>query len=405
MFDFLKKQQHRVFMDHASATPVREEVVEVMSKYSENHFANPSALYIEARKAKDWMDKARVEVAEFFNTAKDRIVFTSGGTEGNNIAILGVFEKAREKGIKNPHLITVLSEHPSVREVVNEVEKRGGEVTLLTPNKDGLVSAEQVANAIKENTVLVSVMYVNNEIGVVQPLRDIAKVVKDKKSKRDSSSKMENHYPYLHVDACQAPLFYNLDVSTLGVDLLTVDGLKIYGPHGVGSLFVRHGVDILPVMFGGGQEMGLRSGTENVEKMLGLARALTLAKKERKESSERIEKLRDYFIDEILKRFKDVELNGSLKHRAPNNVNVCFKGLDSEYLVVAMDTYGVACSYSSSCRTLKEDSSSYVVESLGKPDCALSSLRFTLGRDTTKRDIDFTLKALEKAVKQVSKVS
>ncbi len=396
MFNFLKKKQERIFLDYASATPVRAEVKVVMRDYAELHFANPSALYTEARQVKEIMLQARSEVARFLNTAHERIVFTAGGTESNNLAILGTFAYAQQHGIARPHIISVLTEHSSVREVLAEVTRRGGEVTLLTPDSDGLITAQQVVDAIQNNTVLVSIMYVNNEIGVVQPLREIVRAVKIK----SQASRFEILF---HTDACQAPLFYTLDVSTLGVDLLTLDGLKVYGPAGIGCLYVRHGVNWSPVMFGGGQEMGLRSGTEDVTRMLGLATALSCAKVERKELSIRLEKLRDYCIDEILKRFEGAEINGSRKHRVPNNISICFKGLDAEYLVVALDTYGVAASYSSSCQTLKEDSSSYVVASLGKPDCALSSIRFTLGRETTQADIDFALHALEKALKQVGK--
>jgi cysteine desulfurase len=405
-----KGEDKRVFLDFASATPVRKEVLDVMQQYSTMHFANPSALYVEARKTKEIMQQARGDVASFLNTAKERIVFTSGGTEANNIAILGVFESARRKGLSKPHIISVLTEHPSVREVFEEIVRRGGEVTLLTPDTDGLISPEQVVSAMKENTVLVSIMYVNNEIGVVQPIKEIARAIRSQQSivnsQKDSHLKTNDYglkTVFFHTDACQAALFYTLDVSTLGVDLLTLDGLKVGGPVGVGCVYVKSGVEVSPVMFGGGQESGLRSGTENVAGMVGFAKALTFAKAERKELSERLEKLRDYFIDELVKRFPDAQLNGSRKHRAPNNVNMCFKSVDAEYLVVALDTYGVCASYSSSCRTLKEDSSSYVVESLGKPDCALSSIRFTLGSTTTKSDIDFALEALEKAVEQVSR--
>ena len=385
------KKNERVFLDYASATPVRKEVREAMQDYYVKHFANPSALYSEAREAKEIMQTARAEVSSFLNAAKERITFTSGGTEANNIAILGTFEAAK-KTVAKPHIISVMTEHPSVRDVLSEIEKRGGEVTLLQPNIDGLITVEQVMQAIKENTVLISIMLVNNEIGVLQPVKDIAQALKKLKKR-----------PYLHTDACQAPLFQTLDVSTLGVDLLTLDGLKVYGPSGIGCLYVKHDVIISPVMFGGGQESGLRSGTENVAHMVGFAQALTLAKSERAEFAESVEKLRDYFLDNILEKFPDAALNGSRKHRAPNNINVCFKGIDAEYLVVALDTYGVACSYSSSCRTLKEDSSSYVVEALGKGECALSSIRFTLGKETTKEDADNALEALEKALVQVRK--
>ncbi|MEY4602426.1 MAG: hypothetical protein RL292_367 [Candidatus Parcubacteria bacterium] len=393
---FAPKQHTRVFLDHASATPVRSEVQEVVQAYEDAHFSNPSALYKEARVAKEHLALARKDVASTLNTTASQIVFTSGGTEANNIALLGVFEKARSSGIANPHIISVVTEHPAIREVLSEIERRGGEVTLLVPNIDGLVSATQVVGALKENTVLVSVMYVNNEIGVVQPIKEIAQAIKLKT--KDSGLKT-----LFHTDACQAPLWYGLDVSTLGVDLLSLDGLKVGGPRGIGALYVKGGTEISPVMWGGGQEGGLRSGTENVAAALGLAKALTLAKKEKKEVSERVLALRNDLWNKIQTAFPDATVNGSLEYRAPNNLNVCFKGVDAEYLTVTLDTYGVCVSYSSSCRTLKEDSTSYVIEAL-TPECKGSSIRFTLGIETTEKDIDCAVEALKKAVVQVTRI-
>lgn len=400
--DLFKQSKKRVFLDYASATLIRPEVREVMRLYEDVHFANPSALYKEARLAKEHLVHARKEVASALNTTASQIVFTSGGTESNNIALLGVVKKAQENGISRPHVISVVTEHPAVREVLSAIEHEGGEVTLLKPKEDGLITKEQVLGVLKDNTVLVSVMYVNNEIGVVQPIKEIVEKIREKRKEiRDKNGK--NHrYPYVHTDACQAPLWYGLDVSTLGVDLLSLDGLKIGGPRGVGCLYVKGSTDISPVIHGGGQEGGLRSGTENVASIIGFAKALTLAKKERKEMGERISKLRDVLREKIQTAFLDVVVNGSLVHRVPNNINICFPGVDAEYLTVALDTYGVCVSYSSSCRTLKEDSTSYVVEAL-HPECKGSSIRFTLGRETTPADIDFAVEALKKAVAQVKK--
>lgn len=393
---FAPKQHTRVFLDHASATPIRREVREVVQAYEDKHFSNPSALYTEARVAKEHLALARKEVASTLNTTASQIVFTSGGTEANNIALLGVFEKAKENGTTRPHIVSVVTEHPAIREVLSEIERRGGEVTLLTPNIEGLITAAQVTAVLKENTVLVSVMYVNNEIGVVQPIKEIAQAIKLK-------SKELGTKVFVHTDACQALLWYGLDVSTLGVDLLSLDGLKVGGPRGVGALYVKGGTEISPVMYGGGQEGGLRSGTEHVAGALGLAKALTLAKKEKKEVSGKVEKLRDDLWKKIQTAFPEATVNGSLEHRVPNNLNVCFPHVDAEYLTVALDTYGVCVSYSSSCRTLKEDSTSYVIEAL-TPECKGSSIRFTLGIDTTQSDIDFVLEALKKAVVQVTRI-
>jgi cysteine desulfurase len=399
IFDFLTfntKAKKRVFLDYASATPIRPEVREVLRVAANESFANPSALYREARRAKELLSDARKDVARTLNTTASQIVFTSGGTEANNIALLGVFEKARENGTVRPHVVSVVTEHPAIREVLTEIERRGGEVTLVEPKEDGLVSVHQVVEVLKDTTVLVSVMFVNNEIGVVQPIKEIAQAIKLKN--KESGMKI-----LFHTDACQAPLWYGLDMSTLGVDLLSLDGLKIGGPRGVGCLYVKGGTEISPVMWGGGQEGGLRSGTEHVGACLGFAKALELAKKERKELSEKVEVLRDELWNQIQKNFPTASVNGSMKYRASNNLNVCFSGVDAEYLTVALDTYGVCVSYSSSCRTLKEDSTSYVIESL-RSECKGSSIRFTLGRGTTRSDVDAAVEALKKAVIQVTQI-
>jgi cysteine desulfurase len=398
IFDFLifnKKTTKRVFLDYASSTPIRPEVREVLRVSADESFANPSALYEEARDAKALLVDAHKSIARSLNTTANQIVFTSGGTEANNIALLGVFEKARERGNPRPHVVSVVTEHPAVREVLNEIERRGGEVTLLSPREDGLIAVDQVVDVLKATTVLVSVMFVNNEIGVVQPIKEIAQAIKRK-------NKEDGFHVLFHTDACQAPLWYGLDVSTLGVDLLSLDGIKIGGPRSVGCLYVKGGTQISPVMWGGGQEGGLRSGTEHVGACLGLAKALELAKKEKNESSEKVQLLRDNLWSQIQKHFPEASVNGSLKHRAPNNLSVCFPGVDAEHLTVALDTYGVCVSYSSSCRTLKEDSTSYVVEAL-KPECKGSSIRFTLGIHTTQKDIDVAVQALRKAVIQVTR--
>lgn len=398
-FDFLKtgkKTTHRVFLDHASATPIRPEVRQVISSYEDEYFANPSALYKEARDAKEYLLSARKDVALVLNTTASQVVFTSGGTEANNIALLGVFEKAKNNGINHPHVISVVTEHPAIREVLSEIERRGGSVTLLTPREDGLITVQQVTDALRDDTVLVSIMYVNNEIGTIQPIKEIVREVKLK-------NKNTHMRTLFHTDACQAPLWCGLDVSTLGVDLLSLDGLKIGGPRGSGCLYVKGGTDISPVMFGGGQEGGLRSGTEHVSTCLGFAKALTLAKAEKKEVSEQVRILRDHLWSQIQENIQGVFLNGSLEHRVPNNLNVCFQGVDAEYLTVALDTYGLCVSYSSSCRTLKEDSTSYVVEALN-PECKGSSIRLSLGRDTTMADIEHAVESLKKGLAQVTRV-
>lgn len=385
-------KKKRVFLDYASTTPIDDEVSLSMKK-SEIFFANPSSLYGDALMSKEIINESRKNIASILATEKSNIVFTSGGTESNNLAILGIF-RAFKKDSFVPHFITTKIEHPSVLEVFKEVERLGGEVTYLDVTEEGLLKTSSVRDAIKENTVLVSVMYANNEIGTIQPIKEISRVIKDYRNQK------EKDFPYLHTDASQASLYLNLNTLELGVDLLTLDGIKMYGPRGFGILFVKKYTQIREILFGGGQENGLRSGTENLPSIVGFAKALEIAEKHKESESKRLSGLRDYAIKEISKNFPMAILNGSQENRLPNNINFCFPGIDAEFAVVSLDVLGVSASYSSSCRTLKEDSSSYVVESLGRPQCKESSLRFTLGRESKKVDIDFLVECLKKVLKK-----
>jgi cysteine desulfurase len=385
------KKKKRIFLDYASITPVDKRVVAEMDRVSGVTFANPSALYKEAIVAKDFITESRNKIAKILNSRKDEIIFTSGGTESNNFALLGLFE-ANKKSVSNPHIITTKIEHPAILEVCKEIERRGGEVTYLPVSKEGIVALKDIREALKKNTILVTVSYANNEIGMVQPIHDIGRLIKDFRQKNNTN------FPYFHTDACQAGLYLSLNVLKLGVDLLTLDGIKMYGPRSSGILYVKSDVEIHPVIFGGGQEGGLRSGTENTGVIAGLGVAMELAEKMKEKESLRLSKLRDYAIDSIIKNFPTARLNGSKEFRLPNNINFCFSGLDAEFAVISLDVFGICASYSSSCRTLKEDSSSYVIENLGIDGCDKSSLRFTLGRDTNKSDIDTLITVLKKIV-------
>lgn len=382
----------RVFLDFASSTPVLGEVDKVMQKHAKFSNFNPSALYSESLSAKEIIEESKKRVSLVLSAQKNDIIFTSGGTESNNLAILGVYNQYVKTDFI-PHFVTTSIEHPAVLEVFNEIKRIGGEVTIVEVDETGIVSPKKVRESIKENTVLVSVMYANNEIGTIQPINEIAKAIRDWRKTKST------RLPYFHTDACQAPSYLDLNVLRLGVDLMTIDGIKIYGPKGVGILYKRGDVEIRPIMFGGGQQNGLRSGTENVLSAIGLATALEIVSSTRESETDRLIAIRDYAIKSILDVFPESTLNGSEKHRLPNNINICFPGLDAEFAVISLDVNGICASYSSSCRTLKEDSSSYVISNIGKEKCNLSSLRFTLGRDTKKNDIDYLLKVLKKIVK------
>ncbi len=386
------KKPKRIFLDYASSTPVAPEVLNAMMPWVIENFVNPSALYSEALRAKEAVLSARENIANVLHIQKDEVVFTSGGTESNNLALLGLFEKYHTKDFI-PHIVTTEIEHPAILEVCHEIERRGGNVTYVPVSHEGVVSVVDIEQALTPETILISIMYVNNEIGTIQPIHDIVKMVKRWKEKNKTA------LPFVHTDACQAPLFLPLDILKLGVDLLTLDGIKMYGPRGMGVLCVRRGVDIHPLHFGGGQERGLRSGTENVAGIVGFATALQSAQEKREKESARLINIRDYAIEKILTTFPHAELNGSKIERLANNINICFPGLDAEFAIISLDLLGISASYSSSCRTLKEDSFSYVITSLGRPTCSESSLRFTLGQDTKKEDMDRLVSVLQKIVK------
>jgi len=397
-----------IYLDYASTTPTDKRVLEKMLPYFYNDFANPSALYLSARRAKQAIDDARKAVANFLHCKPDEIVFTSGGTESDNLAILGVARQA-----KTGHIITSQIEHPAVLNACKQLEKEGFEVTYLPPDKNGVVSANQVEKALKPNTILVSIMYANNEIGTIQPISEIAddicnfrKVISrqssvvssDKYNKRQTTDYKRIIF---HTDACQATGYLPMDVKKLGVDLLTLNGSKIYGPKGVGALYIREGTRIKPIVFGGGQENGLRPGTENVAGIVGLAEAIKLISDS---EGEREKKLRDYLIQELLK-IDGVELNGDKTKRLPNNINVSIKGVEGEALVLYLDRRGIAVATGSACSS-KSLEPSHVIQALGKGrEVAHSSLRITLGRQTTWAELDKFIKEVKIAISKLRKIS
>jgi len=379
------KKIKRVFLDYASVTPIDEKVAEEVKKVQKNFWANPSSLHTEGEKAKNILEEARTKIARILHCRNNEIFFTTGGTESINLAILGIVKNRRQFSNFVPHIITSAIEHPAVLEPIKSLLKNKEiEVSFIAPNEKGIINPESIKKEIKENTVLVIVQHANNEIGVIQPIRKIKSVIGD---------------TYLLVDACQSILYENVSLERLGADLLVLDGIKMYGPRGMGILAVKHGVHISPVFFGGGQEGGLRSGTENVAGAVGLAKALELAHQKSEKESIRLKKLRDYTIKEILKFFPNASLNGDLENRLANNINICFPEQDSEFLVIKLDTMGFAISAASACHTLSLENGSYVIESLGKLKCSSSSLRITLGRDTKKTDLDRFIFALKRVIK------
>ena len=387
----------RVYLDHAATTPLDPRVLEEMEPYFSKNFGNPGSIHAEGVVAKDAVSRARQKIGSLLGASPQDIIFTSGGTEANNLAIMGVFTERQKNGVapEDMHFITTSLEHSSVLDVFDDFEARGARITYLGVNPDGVVSAEEVRKALSKNTVLVSVMYANNEIGTIEPITAISGTIRHFKRRK---GKLLNVFPFFHTDASQAPLYCDMSVERLGVDLLALDGQKIYGPKGVGVLYKRKGVAVSPLFYGGGQEFGLRPGTENVSGIVGFAEAFRIGAAERKEESRRLRALRDYFIKKVLQSIPTAELNGHAVMRLPNNANISFPGLDGEWLTVQLDAQGVAVGTKSACLS-EESGGSYVIRALGRgEDQAASSVRFTLGRKTTKKDLDYTVAALQKIV-------
>ena len=362
----------RIYLDHAATTPLRPEVRAAMEPYlSADGFGNPSSLHADGQRAKRALDAARDTLACALGAQFSEITFTSGGTEADNAALVGVM-LARGRG---SHLITTQIEHEAVIETARFLEKLGFSVTYLPVDEQGRVAPRSVADALTDRTALVSVMHANNEVGTVQPLREIADLV-------------HAHEAYLHADAVQTFSQLPVNVHDLGVDLLSVSAHKIYGPKGVGALYVRSGIPIEPLLHGGGQERERRAGTENVPAIAGLGEAVRLLLPEREAVAARLTLLRDTFLAALRQRIPSMVLNGHPAERLPNNINLSFPGLDAETLLLTLDRAGISASSGSAC-TSGSIEPSHVLTAMGLPDDRVNSaIRLTLGRDTTRAEVD-----------------
>ncbi|GMQ95234.1 MAG: cysteine desulfurase NifS [Patescibacteria group bacterium] len=390
----------RIYLDHAAATPLDSRVRRAMTPFFDIHFGNPSALYEEGLVVKEAVEGARGKIAKFLHAHSDEIVFTGSGTESDNLAILGVVKSWQgltlpKGGAKKSHIVTSVIEHPAVLNVCKSLEKEGVDVTYVGVNEEGIVDPKEVKEALRKETILVSIMYANNEIGTIQPVREIAKIIRGWKKQHGGE------YPFFHTDACQAANYLDMNVLRLGVDLLTINGSKIYGPKGVGALYVKRETRIAPVTRGGGQEFGLRSGTENVPGIVGLAEALCVAEKMKKKEIVRLTELRDYFIKDLLYKIPESILNGDEKERLPNNINVSIPNIDSEQLVIELDAKGVSASAASACKSRSQESSYVIMALERKPLQSEGSVRFSLGRETKKKDIGHVLKVLPGIIKKI----
>ena len=392
-----------VYLDHAATTPTDPRVLEAMRPFFVEIFGNPSSFHSAGKEGKDALDAARSSIAEVLGVHGDEILFTSGGTESDNLAILGLCRAnagTTPGVVPRGHIVTTTIEHQAVLEAISHLEKKEGfEVTYLPVDSQGRVDPEAVEKAIRPDTLLVSIMYANNEIGTIEPTSEIGNHIQ--KLRQANGSK----FPYFHTDACQAAGALDLTVEKLHVDLLTLNGSKIYGPKGVGLLYIKRGIKLQPLQFGGAQEKGIRPGTENVAGIVGLAKALETAQEESQKENARLVPLRDKLIEGILKTISKTRLNGHPSERLPNNVNISIMDIEGEAMVLYLDARGVYASTGSACTSASLDPS-HVILALGMPyEVAHGSVRFTLGRETTTADIDYVLEVLPPLVEKLRTMS
>lgn len=368
-----------IYLDHGATTPIKKEVLEEMLPYLTEQYGNPSSLYSFARKSKRAVEKARSQVADAINAKKSEIYFTSGGTESNNWAIKGAAYYYKNKG---KHIITSSIEHHSVLNTCKALEKEGFEITYLPVDEYGKISIEELKKAIRKETILISLMTANNEIGTIEPIAEIGKIAK------------ENNI-LLHTDAVQAAGSIPIDVEELGVDLLSISAHKFYGPKGVGVLYIRKGTNTKIILDGGAQEKGRRGGTENVAAIVGMGKAIELVKENLREYSKRMCYLRDEAISRILKRIPNAFLNGHTIDRLPGNVNITFPEKEAESMILKLDKKGFAVSGGSACASGSLEPS-HVLKAIGlSHQMAQCSLRFTFGEENTIEDVEELVKILE----------
>ncbi len=392
----------RIYLDNAATTEIDPRALEAMLPYLKEKYGNASSIHFWGQSARQAIDKAREQVADFLNCQPNEIIFTNSATEADNLAILGA---------KAKHIITTKIEHPAVIKACQYLEKQGTALTYLPVDKDGIIKIEDLAKAVRPETDLVSIIYANNEIGSIQPIAEIGKLLNKVNAKRQNKI-------CFHTDAVQAINYLNCDVKELAVDLMTLSAHKIYGPKGIGALYIKQGTKIEPQMFGGHQEFGLKPGTENVANIVGFAKAIELAQETRNPEGklaslasdgagklQDTKKLRDKLLDGILKIIPDSQLNGSKENRLVNNINVSFAGAEGEAMVIALDQEGIGASTGSACSSGSLEPNPVLIALGLSKEQAHGSLRLTLGRRTTEKEIDKVLEVLPKIIKRLRQIS
>lgn len=391
--------QRRIYLDFASATPIKKEVTQAMAPFASEVFGNASAIHEEGRKSAEALLNARARIGKVLVTRTNDIIFTSGGTESNNLAIIGVIEAKKKSGVEyaDMEVVTTAIEHPSVLEVVRFLERRGVFVVYAPIDSEGRIIEKEFKALLSPKTVLVTFAYANSEVGTVQDVKVLSRTVRLYRKEQNNSV-----YPYLHLDASQAPLYLPCRMDSLGVDLMSIDAGKCYGPKGVGVLALRGDIALSSVVHGGSQERGLRPGTVNVALAVGCATALLLAEAHFEERVQKVTSLREFFAEKLAETFSGIVINGSREHRIANNLNISIPDVDGEYAVIGLDTRGIAASTRSACKTndpIEGKGGSHVLRALGaSDDVVLGAIRFSLCEHTTKKELQTTIAALKEHI-------
>lgn len=378
-----------IYMDHSATSPVDPEVFEAMKPYFQEEFGNASTLYKLGRDSKRAMEDARAQIASTIGAEPKDVIFTSGGTESDNIAIKGTAYKLKNKG---KHIITSNIEHPAVHETCKYLEKKGFEVTYIPVGTDGIVKVSDVESAIRDDTILITIMHANNEIGTIQPIAEIGKIAHEKGI-------------LFHTDAVQSVGKIPVDVNDLNVDMLSISSHKLYGPKGIGALYIKKGVRLEPIIHGGGHERGLRPGTENVPGIVGFGKACQLSEENLEEESARLTRLRNKLVDAVLEENEKAYLNGDREKRLPGNANFRFTGIEGESLILHLDSKGIAASTGSACSSTKLEPSQ-VLMAIGLEEVeAHGSLRISMGRENTEEDVEHAIVAIKEVVSTLRNMS
>ncbi|MGN0733601.1 MAG: cysteine desulfurase NifS [Emergencia sp.] len=379
----------KVYLDYSATTPVKDEVLQEMIPYFTQNFGNPSSLYTLGLEAKEALDKARAQVAGLINADAKEVFFTGCGSEADNWALTGVANALKDKG---NHIITTKIEHHAMLHTCEFLEKNGYEVTYLDVEADGTVKPETLEAAITDKTILISVMFVNNEVGTIEPIKELAAVAK-------------KHKILFHTDAVQALANVPIDVKDLGIDFMSMSAHKIYGPKGVGAMFMRKGLRLPNFIHGGAQEMGRRAGTENLAGIVGFGKAAEMAKENLENHIKHCSELRNYLVERVTSEIPDTFVNGSMEHRHPGNANITFKYIEGESILLLLDYKGISVSTGSACSS-KSLKPSHVLEALGVPvEMIHGTVRFTVGDFTTREDIDYVVDSLKEVVEKLRQLS